>query len=142
VIHGRLEALSLALTLLACTAGCGFIGPYHPDPPCLGQWGGCPGTPERKRQGSTLASVAILAWSDSVEVGQVVVLNFELRPRPGESLPLWAYSVTVSWASSDTSVATVEHGDVLGKRVGVATISATAKGVVGTRRITVTPVKR
>jgi uncharacterized protein YjdB len=86
-----------------------------------------------------VASLSILASSDSVEVGQVAVLDFDLRPPPGKTLP---YSVTVSWASSDTSVATVEHGYVLGKRVGVATISATAKGVVGTRRITVTPVQR
>jgi len=90
-----------------------------------------------------VASVSVLASSDSVEVGQVVIFNFELRPHRGESLPLWAYSVTVSWASSDTSVATVErNGYVLGKSVGVATISATVKGVVGTRRITVSPAPR
>jgi len=50
--------------------------------------------------------------------------------------------VTVSWASSDTSVATVDHGYVLGKSAGVATISATAKGVVGTKFITVTAAAR
>jgi len=74
-----------------------------------------------------------------VEVGQVAVFNFELRHPPGKTLP---YSVTVSWASSDTSVATVENGYVRGKSPGVATISATAQGVVGTRRITVSPAQR
>jgi uncharacterized protein YjdB len=84
-----------------------------------------------------VVSVTILAASDSVEVGQLAVLNFELRSPPGETLP---YSVPVSWASSDTSVATVENGYVRGKRVGVATISATAEGVVGTKAMTVTGV--
>jgi len=130
MIHRHLRALSLSLTLLGCTG-------------CLAELCRCampepiPSTPQRVR-GGAVASVSILASSDSVEVGQVAVLNFDLRPPPGKTLP---YSVTVSWASSDTSVATVEHGYGLGKRVGVATISATAKGVVGTRRITVTPVQ-
>ncbi len=131
MIH-RLQPLILSLALLGSTA-------------CLRMEEVCdcfpkPSTsaPSRVR-GGAVASVSILASSDSVEVGQVAVFNFELHPPPGKTLP---YSVTVSWASSDTSVATVGNGYVLGKRVGVATISATAQGVVGTRRIIVTPVQR
>src|SRR5712691_8580750 len=120
--HGHLQAINLSVALLGCTAGCIEL---WPEPRTS--------TPQRVR-GSAVASVSVLASSDSVEVGQVLIFNFELRPHRGESLPLWAYSVTVSWASSDTSVATVErNGYVLGKSVGVATISATVKGVVGTR---------
>ena len=126
MIHRHLM-IGMSIGLFAGTTGCGAncYQPFSGAP--------IPGCHENVR-GGAVASVSILASSDSVEVGQVVVLNFDLRPPRGKTLP---YSVAVSWASSDTSVATVENGYVRGKSVGVATISATAKGVVGTRRITV-----
>ena len=126
--------IGLSIALFVGTTGCGAN--------CYQAFSGSPIPRFHENvRGGAVASVSILASasSDSVEVGQVAVFNFELRPPPGKTLP---YSVTVSWASSDTSVATVENGYVTGKRAGVATISATAQGVVGTRRITVTPVER
>ncbi len=130
MIHRYRQALSLSLALFGSAACFPELWPEpsnHPAP-----------QPERVH-GGTVVAVTILAASDSLEVGQLAVLNFELRSPPGKTLP---YSVPVSWASSDTSVATVENGYVLGKRVGVATISATAKGVVGTKAMTVTGVHK
>ena len=129
MIHRYRQALSLSLALFG-SAPCFQLWPEpsnHPAP-----------QPERVH-GGTVVAVTILAASDSLEVGQLAVLNFELRSPPGKTLP---YSVPVSWTSSDTSVATVENGYVRGKRVGVTTISATAKGVVGTKAMTVTGVHK
>ena len=130
MIHRYLQALSLSLALFG-SAAC--FPELWPEP------SNRPATQPERVHGGTVVSVTILAASDSVEVGQLAVLNFELRSPPGKTLP---YSVPVSWASSDTSVATVENGYVLGKRVGVTTISATAKGVVGTKALTVTGVHK
>src|SRR5207247_1511454 len=48
---------------------------------------------------------------------------------------------TVSWASSNTAVATVTaSGLVTGKAAGTATITATSEGKSGASAITVTPV--
>jgi len=56
------------------------------------------------------------------------MFNYELVPPKGQVVPS---SATVHWASSDTSVATVVNGWVVGKKVGVASISATADRVRG-----------
>jgi len=66
--------------------------------------------------------------ADSVEVGDTVMFNYDIVPPKGKVVP---GSVNVRWESSDTSVATVERGWVVGKKIGVATISATANGVRG-----------
>jgi len=74
--------------------------------------------------------------ADTVAVGDTVMLNYELVPPKGQVVPS---SETVHWESSDTSVATVVNGWVVGKKVGVARISATAAGVRGNAKVTVTP---
>ena len=47
---------------------------------------------------------------------------------------------TVTWSSSNTSVATVSNGTVTAKSVGTATITATAGGKSETCNVTVTPI--
>jgi len=64
------------------------------------------------------------------------MFNYDIVPPKGKVVP---GSVNVRWESSDTSVATVERGWVVGKKIGVATISATANGVRGSATVTVTP---
>ncbi len=132
----RLDALSLALTLLACTAGCGFIGSYHPDPPCLGRWGGCTGGPEPKTY-----EVVVMPPVDSIRVGQEIELRVKKLPPKNDP----NYGTGVYWTSSDTSVATVDSGLVHGtarvraKSVGAAVILATVAGWVGHASIVVVP---
>ena len=68
--------------------------------------------------------------------GEPPPYRYELVPPKGQVVPS---SATVHWASSDTSVATVVNGWVVGKKVGVASISATADGVRGNAKVTVRP---
>ncbi len=81
-------------------------------------------------------SVYVRTAADTVAVGDTVMFNYELVPPKGQVVPS---SATVHWASSDTSVATVVNGWVVGKKVGVASISATADGVRGNAKVTVRP---
>lgn len=49
-----------------------------------------------------------------------------------------ALDSTVTWTSSDSSIATVSNGKVTGVGAGSVTITATANGIAGTKNITVT----
>ena len=127
--HHHLQALCLALALLTCAA-CFELWPEPSSPPA-------PSTP--RVRGGEIASLSVVAAVDSVQVGDGVMFNYELRPPAGKSLP---NPPRVLWASSDTAVAIVfRNGWVVGRSVGVATISATVKGVVGTKSVTVTAPK-
>src|SRR5207249_1290283 len=84
-----------------------------------------------------VASVAVSPASASVQVGQTVQLA--ATPRDGNGNPLSGRAV--SWASSNTAVATVSgSGLVTGVRAGTATITATSEGQGGTATITVSTV--
>src|SRR5438132_713943 len=75
--------------------------------------------------------------SASVPAGQTVQLSATLRDANGNILT----GRSVTWASNNTSVATVTGtGLVTGKVAGSATITATSEGQNGTAAITVTPV--
>src|SRR5437773_3779584 len=82
-----------------------------------------------------VASVAVSPASASVQVGQTVQLA--ATPRDANGNPLSGRAV--SWASSNTAVATVSgSGLVTGVTAGSATITATSEGKSGTSAITVT----
>ena len=75
------------------------------------------------------SSTTISASSLSIKVGETATLKATVT---GEDK-------SVAWKSSDTSVATVEmNGNVTGKKVGTATITATANGVSASCTVTVT----
>src|SRR5438477_12875 len=82
-----------------------------------------------------VASVTVNPASASVQVGQTVQLSATPRDANGNALP----GRTVTWASTNTTVATVNgQGLVTTKVVGSATITATSEGQTGTAAITVT----
>src|SRR5881409_2644823 len=84
-----------------------------------------------------VASVAVSPASASVQVGQTVQLA--ATPRDANGNPLSGRAV--SWASSNTAVATVSgSGLVTGVTAGSATITATSEGQGGTATITVSTV--
>jgi len=84
-----------------------------------------------------VASVSVSPASASVAVGQTVQLT--ATPKDAGGNPLSGRVVT--WASSNTAVATVNaSGLVSGVAAGTATIMATSEGVSGSGAVTVTTV--
>jgi uncharacterized protein YjdB len=85
-----------------------------------------------------VASVDVSPASASVQPGGTVQLT--ATPRDAAGNPLTGRTVT--WATSDATIATVDaNGLVTGKAVGgPVTITATSEGTSGTAAVTVTPV--
>src|SRR5207245_6875387 len=84
-----------------------------------------------------VATVEVTPPSASVQAGQTVQLTG--TPKDAGGHPLSARTVT--WSSSNTTVATVSNsGLVSGVTPGTATITAASEGKSGTSTITVTPV--
>src|SRR5439155_13027236 len=84
-----------------------------------------------------VASVAISPATASLAVGQTV----QLTATPQDSAGTTLTGRTVTWASSNPSVATVSRsGQVTGVAEGSATMAATSEGKSGTAAITVTTV--
>ncbi len=94
------------------------------------------GEPPRERPPTRKPGMYVRTAADTVAVGDTVMFNYELVLPEDQVVPS---SGTVHWESSDTSVATVVNGWVVGKKVGVARISATADGVRGNAEVTVRP---
>src|SRR2546429_618834 len=83
-----------------------------------------------------VASVDVSPATASLPVGATVQLVATPRDASGNPLP----GRVVTWASSNTTVATVSaSGVVTGKVAGTATITATSEGQSGTAAITVMP---
>lgn len=86
---------------------------------------------EITRQQNTVTSVKLSSSSLSVTVGKTSKLTCTVNPSTASK------SNTVSWSSSNTSIATVSGGTVTGKKAGTATITATAGGKSATCKVTV-----
>ena len=118
---GRRHVLTNTLLLSAAVvlaAACGSDSPTDPIEP----------TP--------VASVTVSPGTANVAVGATVSLSAVTEDADGNTLT----GRTVTWSSSNTSVATVSSsGLVTAVAEGDATITATSEGVSGTAMITVTP---
>ncbi len=71
-----------------------------------------------------------VSGNSTVDVGATINLTATVAPEN-------ATDKTVTWATSDSAVATVADGVVTGRKAGTATITATAGGKSGTKDITV-----
>ena len=82
-----------------------------------------------------VASVGVAPATASVQVGQTTQLMATPKDQSGNALS----GRTVTWSSSNTSVATVSSGGlVAGATAGTATITATSEGKSGAAAVTVT----
>ena len=79
-----------------------------------------------------VTSVTLDRTSASLKAGETVTLTATVKPDD-------ATDKTVTWTTSDASVATVENGVVTAKKVGSATITAKAGDKEATCAITVIP---
>ena len=79
-----------------------------------------------------VTSVTLDQASASLKVGETVTLTATVEPDD-------ATDKTVTWSTSDASVATVTNGIVVAKKVGTATIKAMAGAKFATCEITVIP---
>ncbi len=83
-----------------------------------------------------IAKVVVSPASGSAFVGQTFQYLAQPQDAGGASLP----GRVVTWSSSDTTIAAVSStGLATARRAGVATITATSEGVLGTGTLTVTP---
>ena len=90
---------------------------------------------EKPPQEIVISSISLNQTSASLKVGETVTLTATVKPDD-------ATNKTVTWSTSDASVATVENGVVTAKMIGTATITAKAGDKTATCAITVeaTPV--
>ncbi len=82
----------------------------------------------------TVATITLTPRLDTLAVSETVNLTMVPRDASGHILT----GISVSWSSSNTSVATVDGGLVTAKGAGSATITAYSGGVSGTSSIVVT----
>ena len=90
--------------------------------------------PDREPTAVPVSSVALDKKEASVLVGDTLTLMATV-------LPTYALDKSVTWLSSDTSVATVKNGVVTGVKAGTATITAIAGEGSATCKVTVTAEK-
>ncbi len=84
------------------------------------------------------ATVGGKKLSCKVTVVQMSSRDFTLAPGASKTLSLWGANNTVTWSSSNKSVATVSSdGKVTGKAAGTANITAVLNGKSFTRKVTV-----
>ncbi len=110
------------MALITSAAACGGSGGDVVGPPPV--------------QPTPVASVTTTPSSGSVFIAYTTQLSATPKDAAGNALS----GRTVTWASSDNNLATVDaNGLVKGQAAGTVTIKATSEGVAGSTTITVTP---
>ena len=135
-----LMSLLVIISCLACVFGLAACGANKPD-----NSGNEQGTvqnppeekptekPEEKPSVIEVTSITLSKTTLALEVGGSETLNTTVAPTN-------ATDKTVTWKSSDNTVAKVENGKVTALKTGTATITATAGGKSATCTVTVTNV--
>lgn len=87
---------------------------------------------EQEAKYVAVSSISLSKTSAQMKVGETLTLSATVNPDN-------ATDKTVSWSTSDESVLTVSNGVVTAKKVGNATITAMAGGIIAACEVTVTP---
>ena len=118
----RRHARSGATFLVALSLGALGCGEKAPSAPVIGSHAG------------SSSQVALTRQNDTVEVDESVQLSAIIPSAPGTVAP------TVSWTSSDPSVAIVtQNGVLFALKSGRTTVSVTAKGFTDATSVMVRP---
>src|SRR5205807_2175433 len=137
-LTGRVITWQSSNSAIASVNGSGLVTGVGPGGPVTmtATSEGQSGTASVTVTAAPAAAVTVRPSSGTVAMGQTVQLSATLRDANGNILT----GRSVTWASNNTSVATVTGtGLVTGKVAGSATITATSEGQNGTAAITVTP---
>ena len=137
-LTGRAISWSSSDNTIATVNGSGLVTGVAAGPVTITATSeGKSGTASITVAGAPVASVTVTPASASVQAGQTQQLSATLKDANGNILT----GRTVTWSSSNTSVATVSSsGLVTAKVAGSATITATSEGQSGTASVTVTVV--
>ncbi len=100
-----------------------------------------------KIEAGTTGDLILTAIWDEIPVSEVILNKTKIELTAGETtelfatvLPENAHDKTITWKSSDTTIATVENGKVTALKKGNAVITATSGGKEATCEITIKPV--
>src|SRR5213078_1107518 len=137
-LSGRTVTWSSSNTAVATVSNSGLVSGVTPGSITISATSeGKSGTSAVTVTNVPVATVDVTPPSASVQAGQTVQLT--ATPKDANGAPLSGRTVT--WSSSNTSVAAVSNsGLVSGVTPGSATVTATSEGKSGTSTITVTPV--
>jgi len=135
-LSGRTVAWSSSNTSVATVSSSGLVSGVTPGSATITATSeGKSGTSSITVTNIPVATVSVSPPTASFQQGQTVQLTTTLKDANGNTLS----GRTVTWSSSNTSVATVSSsGLVSGVTMGSATISAASEGKTGTASITVT----
>lgn len=136
VINGASVQWSSSNSGIASVASSGAVKAVAPGSATItASSEGKSGTATITVRSATVASITLSPTSLSLEVGKTAQVTATLRDAHGALI----VGRTISWTSSNTSVATVSDGLVSARETGTATVKATADGVSSSVGVSVVP---
>ncbi len=105
-----------------------FDIPLTSDVTLIAKWQQNPSTPNNPSNPNTPQTPSQAVTSISLNYQKMYLTINQSKTVKATVRPASAVDKTVTWTSSDNSVATVENGVITGKKIGTATITASAGG--------------